>query len=90
MEHWNATQPAPSPGFEPFDRLPPDIRQKIWSVASSSPTSTPGVCIFAETYNKDEKEPHLVVHEVRNRALLQTNTAAQDMALVSNTGPTRN
>lgn len=83
----SAEQPESNARFGHFPQLPPDIRQKIWSVASSSPTSTPGVCIFSETY-EPRQNPRLIVHEPCNRALLQTNTEAHDMALMS-TKPTR-
>ncbi|KAK3304745.1 uncharacterized protein B0T15DRAFT_537462 [Chaetomium strumarium] len=77
-----------SASFEPFSQFPPDIRQEIWSAAASSPTFTPGVCFFTATYKKPREEPLLIVHEPCNAALLQTNTEAHDIALMSG-GPTR-
>lgn len=74
--------------FEPFSQLPPDIRQEVWRAAASSPTFTPGVCFFTGTYKQPREEPRLIVHEAYNAALLQTNTEAHDIALMS-AGPTR-
>lgn len=80
--------------FQQFPQLPADIRQQIWSIAaaSSSSSSTPGICIFSETYDESMENnpnpPHLPVHEPHNRVLLETNTEAHDIALMS-PGPTR-
>ncbi|KAK4032865.1 hypothetical protein C8A01DRAFT_40692 [Parachaetomium inaequale] len=67
--------------FKPFPRLPPELRQQIWSIAASSPPTppTPRVCIFSKTSNP----PRLVVHEPRNWALLATNTEARHVALMA-------
>ena len=86
--------PAKMATFQQFPRLPANVRQEIWSIAaaSSSPpsSSTPGICIFSETYESMENKPtpHLVVHEPHNRALHETNTEAHDIALMT-PGPTR-
>ena len=74
--------------FESFGQLPPDIRQEIWRVACSLPTSTPGVCFFSVPQHGPRQEPHLIVHESRNRDVLRTNTEAHDIALMLE-GPTR-
>ncbi|KAH6849598.1 hypothetical protein B0I37DRAFT_369384 [Chaetomium sp. MPI-CAGE-AT-0009] len=83
-------EPVPTAGveFEPFGRLPPEIRRSVWSAAASLPTSTPGVCFFAERGKASREEPRLLVQEPRNKALLETNTEARDVALMSG-GPTR-
>lgn len=80
--------PTASFAFEPFGRLPPEIRRSIWSAAASLPTSTPGVCFFADCDNAAQEEPRLLVQEPRSKALLATNTEARDVALMSG-GPTR-
>lgn len=77
-----------STSFEPFARLPPDIRQEIWSAAAFLPIFTPGICFFKGTYKMPREEPRLIVHEPCNAALLQTNTEAHDIALMS-ARPTR-
>ncbi|KAK3335104.1 hypothetical protein B0T19DRAFT_405612 [Cercophora scortea] len=91
------TAPAAQTGdFAQFSRLPPDIRHEIWRAASSSPASTPGVCIFTiakpECCGPNSHRPAvhapLVVHEPANPALLATSTEAYDIALRSKT-PTR-
>ncbi|KAK3295225.1 uncharacterized protein B0H64DRAFT_142456 [Chaetomium fimeti] len=80
--------PTASFEFEPFGRLPAEIRTSIWSAAASLPICTPGVCFFAERDKASEEEPRLLVQEPRNKALLETNTEARDVALMSG-GPTR-
>lgn len=78
-------EPASSASFEPFSRLPPDVRQEVWRAACSQPTFMPGVCHFTETDHAAAREPTLVVHEPRNADVLGTNTEAHDMALLSDT-----
>ncbi|KAK3367524.1 hypothetical protein B0H63DRAFT_489356 [Podospora didyma] len=79
--------PKSSNTFAQFARLPADVRQEIWGIASSSPASTPGVCIL----ELEDKEPYgcapLVVHEPYNPALLATNTEAHDIASKSRPAP---
>ena len=74
--------------LESVGQLPPDVRQEIWRAACSMPTSTPGVCFFSVAEHRPRQEPHLIVHEPRNRDVLGTNTEAHDVSLMSD-GPTR-
>jgi hypothetical protein len=83
-----STAPAPGASFEPFGRLPADIRQDIWRTAAAVPTCKPGIAYFETPYSEDRQEPRLVVHEPHNSNVLRTNTEAHDMALMTD-APTR-
>ncbi|KAH8880763.1 hypothetical protein GQ53DRAFT_832941 [Thozetella sp. PMI_491] len=71
--------------FQPFPRLPAELRREIWSFAASSPTSVSSVCIF--TSDMASRKKPMIVHEPTNAVLLETTREAHHVA--SETSTTR-
>lgn len=65
--------------FEPFPRLPLELRREIWYHASAIPGPKPGVCILP----RNAKDPHsaLMVLERGNLAVLLTSREARHIGL---------
>lgn len=65
--------------FEPFPRLPPELRREIWRYASTIPGPKPGVCVLP----RDAGDPHSsrMVLESGNAAMLLTSREARHIGL---------